>query len=164
MLKLRTFPWWAPDAVKFVNDYLTKDSLVLEFGGGGSSPWLADRAKKVITIEHHPKWARMIRESNKENLEVRELSRPYNLICKEFKDNTFDLIIVDGRDRVKCFKDAKRLVKPGGWIALDDAARERYGEAWKSVSSWKEVKYKNKDPKEMRTGSRMTWFWQKPNE
>jgi len=161
-MPLRDFPWWTPDAVKFVDGLLTKDFEVLEFGCGGSTPWLCKRAKSVITVEHNPKWYDIVKRENIINLDIHLLDRPYNNFTEKFPDNYFDFIIVDGRDRVKCFGDSIRILKPGCWIGLDDASRERYSEAWKLVDNWEKYKTVNKDPRKAKTGSLVTWFWKKP--
>jgi hypothetical protein len=162
-MSLRNFPWWTPNAVKFVNNILTKDSLVLEFGSGGSTPWLCQRVKKVTTIEHNSIWFKIVQKTKCSNLDLRLINRPYNTICDQFKDEFFDFIMVDGRDRVLCFTSALRTLKKGGWIGLDDSTRIKYKEAWDSVLSWKKLETKNLDPKEAKTGSRNTWFWEKPS-
>lgn len=54
---------------------------------------------------------------------TRYVNRPKKLKKK------FDLIIVDGRKRVRCFNLAKTLLKPGGKIILHDAWRKEYLEA-----------------------------------
>jgi hypothetical protein len=161
-MSLRKFPWWTPDAVKFVNSILNKNSIVLEFGCGGSTPWLCQRVKKVISIEHNPVWGKLVINEKLNNLDIRLLNRPYNNVCKEFPDEFFDFIMVDGRDRVLCFISTLRTLKHGGWIGLDDSTRIKYKEAWDSVLSWKKIETKNLDPKEDKTGSRNTWFWKKP--
>lgn len=161
-MSLRSFPWWTPDAVIFVKKILTKNSKVLEFGCGGSTPWLCKLSDSVVSIEHNPKWHSIVSSQKNSNLDIKLLNRPYNNVCDTFKDNTFDFIMVDGRDRVLCFKSALRILKPGGWIGLDDASRERYKEAWDSVSTWENYKTINHDEPELKTGSRKTWFWKKP--
>jgi len=44
-------PWIATDAIPFLNSIITKDSVVIEIGSGGSTIWLAKRARKVISYE-----------------------------------------------------------------------------------------------------------------
>lgn len=163
-MSLRSKPWWTPDAVKFVDKLLTKESKVLEFGSGGSTPWLCDRSRIVVSIEDNSRWFKLVSQTKKSNLDFRLMKRPYHTVCNGFEGETFDFIMVDGRDRVKCFLSALQLLKSGGWIGLDDAPRARYEEAHNSVSGWEQVKLKNNDPREERTGSRHTWFWKKPEK
>ncbi|MGZ3778662.1 MAG: FkbM family methyltransferase, partial [Mucilaginibacter sp.] len=44
-------------------------------------------------------------------------------------EESFDIIIVDGRDRVNCCKQAVDALSPTGVIVLDDSEREFYREA-----------------------------------
>ncbi len=41
-------------------------------------------------------------------------------------DESFDLVVIDGRARVACIQHALPKVKPGGHILLDDSMRESY--------------------------------------
>lgn len=58
-----------------------------------------------------------------------------------YPDDSFDLVVVDGRSRQSCLVDALPKVKPGGWIVLDDAERARYQRAQSCLpeSDWKSV-------------------------
>lgn len=47
---------------------------------------------------------------------------------EQFPDAMFDLVVVDGRSRVSCASCGMAKVKPGGYMLLDDADRDRY--AW----------------------------------
>ena len=38
----------------------------------------------------------------------------------------FDIIVIDGRDRVNCIKNSLRSLKNNGVIVLDDSEREEY--------------------------------------
>ena len=46
-------------------------------------------------------------------------------------DEPFDLILVDGRDRVNCFYASCGFLKRGGHVILHDSERPRYSEAKK---------------------------------
>jgi len=48
----------------------------------------------------------------------------------EMQTGTLDVVLVDGRAREHCLKEAVRLVKPrGGVLIFDNSSRERYQEA-----------------------------------
>ena len=51
------------------------------------------------------------------------------IMTKIFKENKFDIIIVDGRDRVNCVKNSIDKLKENGIIILDDSERKEYNEA-----------------------------------
>jgi FkbM family methyltransferase len=50
----------------------------------------------------------------------------YATSIERYDDNYFDVILIDGRARVACFKHAIAKVKFGGYIVLDNAEREEY--------------------------------------
>lgn len=47
-----------------------------------------------------------------------------------YPDNHFDLVVVDGRARPACCARARRKVKPGGFLLLDNSEREIYSAAF----------------------------------
>jgi hypothetical protein len=49
-------PWIAPEAVRFLDSALRSDDAMVEFGGGASSRWFAERVGKLTTIEADPDW------------------------------------------------------------------------------------------------------------
>lgn len=53
-----------------------------------------------------------------------------------YPDDSFDLVAVDGRERLGCLIHAETKVKPGGWLLLDDTHRPRYAEAFDLLAGW----------------------------
>jgi hypothetical protein len=47
--------------------------------------------------------------------------RAYAAAIDKFPDDSFDLVMIDGRARPACFVHARPKVKPGGWLLLDNA-------------------------------------------
>lgn len=127
-------PDWSPDTIAEVEKRI-KGKVVFEWGTGYSTIWLAQRAKKVYTMEHLQEWHDKIK-----NLAV-QLKLDNIFFCLYPLDNNGyyegvhyvevldckpgkpDFIIVDGRNRVKCFEQALKVGCP---IMLDDSERERY--------------------------------------
>lgn len=50
-------PWTTLGATRFVEKHFRPDMKLLEFGGGGSTLWWAERVQAVTTIESGPDWA-----------------------------------------------------------------------------------------------------------
>jgi hypothetical protein len=50
-------PWMTEGLIQFLEQELSKDDIVLEFGGGASSIWWCSRAKYTYTVEASPDWA-----------------------------------------------------------------------------------------------------------
>jgi capsular polysaccharide biosynthesis protein len=54
---------------------------------------------------------------------------------EKFKPGTlFDIILVDGRERMDCLKAALPLIAPDGVVLLDDAQRRRYWPAFETLA------------------------------
>ena len=121
-------PDWSPDTIAEIEKILNEDYTIFEWGTGYSTIWLAERVGQVITMEHTQKWYDKIKAIAKE---LHLFNIDFNLYPltdeRYFKHihNTAgaDFIIIDGRERVRCFGEAIKLGKP---IMLDDSERERY--------------------------------------
>lgn len=160
-LSIRKTPLLTPEATDFLENFLKQktDANVLEFGSGGSTVWMSKLTKKLISIEHHTEWYRRVKNNIQQDatcnpVDLRFLSRPYDKVCNEFPQEFFDLIIVDGRDRVKCIEASIRVLKPGGILMLDDAQREKYQPGHNLLKDWQITETFSKP--------RNTYWWQKP--
>jgi len=63
-----------------------------------------------------------------------------------FPDASFDLVSVDGRARNSCLFHAKPKVKPGGYLLLDNAEREEYGDGRKWMDDWSRTEFYGPGP------------------
>lgn len=151
-------PWWSRPAIDAVKSSLPSDARVFEFGGGGSTLWLADRAAEIVTVEHDPKWFDVLKKLAPANVRI-ELRQPrsqgsitsdsapgkffndYVDAIIEQPDRVFDLIIVDGRARVACGRAAISKLKRGGMLFLDDSNRQRYSALFEDLQAWDRVDY-----------------------
>ena len=80
----------------------------LEFGAGIWSTFsLIRNCKSVTSIENIEEWADVVTGdySHKNNLQVIHWIKPMNDYLKE-TDKNFDLIFIDGNDRVECLNDS----------------------------------------------------------
>lgn len=154
-------PLLALSAINFLKDFLSQNTSlkVLEFGSGASTVWLSRFTANLVSIEHHPDWYDTVKstltgDSTCQSVDLRLLPLPYYSVCDEFSDEYFDLIIVDGRDRIKCLESAIRILKPGGVLILDDAQRERYDKADYLLRNWEFTR--------SISPARQTHWWIKP--
>ncbi|SRR5260221_819247 len=124
-------PWVTYSFIDFIQERLNRKQTVFEFGSGNSTYYYAKHAGKVVSVEHDKDWFDKIIRSKPENAEMIfcELERdgsycrtPINLKRK------FDIIIVDGRDRVNCCIQAIDALSDDGIIVLDDSERKQYKE------------------------------------
>ena len=129
-------PLLSAAANEYFETLLTPESIVCEYGAGKGTIWLAQRVKKVISIEHDPVWHDAVRKAldvlglevdlylispeTEDNLKVAE--NKYTMFLQRFPDDYFDLIYLDGwrPSRIMGPSYAKHKVKPLGWIVVDN--------------------------------------------
>lgn len=125
---MNPIPTYSYAALKFIQDKLQPSMDILEFGAGHSSLYYATKVNTVTSIEHDLSWFRYLNKVKPSNLTLihRYLHDNYESVFN--KENTYDIIIVDGRKRVKCMLNCHTALKENGVIILDDAQREEYKE------------------------------------
>jgi len=119
-------PWWTGGAVALVDRWLTRDDVVVEFGSGRSTRWLAERAARVVSIEHHEQWHEKVsRElADLDNAEVRRVEDEPGAYAAAADDvEGVSFVVVDGKYRDMCAQWAIGRIGPGGAILLDDSQR-----------------------------------------
>ena len=149
-------PWLTFSAIDFLEKNLVKSDKVFEYGTGGSTIFFAERVSKVVSVDHDPEWFQLaFKQLNKrncinvkatcveaENLLFDELPEPddyetcysstglclkkYVNSINEYPEQYFDLVVIDGRARPSCIKQAKSKIKPGKYLLLDNSERSHY--------------------------------------
>lgn len=124
-------PWLTYPAVKFIEGRLQSDWSVFEYGSGNSTLWWSKRVGHVISCEHAHSWFQSIVRSIPDN--VTYLHRPlqydgdYCRVVDEYHCE-FDVVVIDGRDRVNCAFHSISSLKPSGVIIWDNSDRKEYKE------------------------------------
>lgn len=88
------------------------------------------------------------------DFQVRKEYHDYFSFVKEYPDDHFDFIMVDGRARVECCLNAIPKLKSGGIFVLDNSDRDRYIPVFRVLKDWKMI--------HTTTGLFDTTFWFKP--
>ena len=126
-------PWVTYSFIEFITPRLNKELEMFEYGSGNSTLFYADRVGKVDTVENNRDWYEKVREDMPQNVEMlfRELV-PGGDYCRAAKElgRKYDIIIVDGRDRVNCVRNSCPCLKEGGVLVLDDSERDQYKDAF----------------------------------
>jgi predicted O-methyltransferase YrrM len=135
-----TYKPWLPDAaIEEIDQYLKEleagddPVYIMEHGAGHSTPWLAKRGDYLLSFETDPKWYSRIGSILKKELLLDHTDLIFASMIPEMgiklpknAPREYDLILVDGRGRVKFWDKAKKFLKPGGMVVWDDAERTKY--------------------------------------
>lgn len=167
-------PWYTWSCVHWLEEWLTKEMTVFEWGSGGSTIFFAHRCKAVVSVEHNAplvaplfetlqnlglhKNAHIIIEPP-ENYHIQEYEsqdehyanthnfKNYARAIDRYPNEYFDLVAVDGRARPACIIHAIPKVKPGGILLLDNAERYYYTAAVDKIPrSWKQIAFYDHGP------------------
>lgn len=125
-------PWVTYGFIDFISDRLDTAMDVFEYGSGNSTLWYASKVHSLTSIEHDKNWLEKIKKKLPHNCilyyETLEYDGKYSKFSCQL-NKKFDVIIVDGRDRVNCIKNAIDSLTVNGIIVLDDSERIQYKEA-----------------------------------
>jgi len=125
-------PWIPYCAAKFLDQRLTNDVRVLEYGSGNSTIFFMRRVREVVAVESAADWFTAVNRSlfaNARVVQVQTEEADY-VTAAGTLNGLYDVVMIDGIHRVACFKHALGLVSPRGVIILDDSEREEYSEAF----------------------------------
>lgn len=186
-LKEPCFPLLSQAAIDYFENLLRPELVICEYGSGAGTVWLAQRVKKVTSIEHCQLWFHAVEQEldrlglevdyhliSPTNVEDQEAAREtYTAFIQQFPDAYFDLIFLDGwrpsRPRAPGF--AKPKVKPLGWIVIDDVewTPVRNGIIAAALTSWEKARFGGPavgyDPRlSLGPAACCTGFYQRPGE
>lgn len=131
-------PWLVAEAVALLERWLRGSDVVVEFGSGRSTIWLAARVGRVVSVEHDATWhARVVTQlsaATVTNVEYHHASIPpaadadvqeaaYLLPAVQALDGPADMILVDGILRDAATLWALGHVRSGGIVVIDNANR-----------------------------------------
>ncbi len=125
-------PWLTYSFLNFIDKKLNKQISVFEYGSGNSTLYFSQRTKNVISVEHDEEWFKFISNKKPDNAEIIFEPLTYGGKYSEKAvdaERKFEIIIIDGRDRVNCCKMAVNALTTDGVIVLDDSERDQYEQA-----------------------------------
>lgn len=167
-------PWMNYAAINWLDGYLTSVMDVFEWGSGGSTFYFSQKVNNLISVEHDHNWYKKVRQklrdektnnikyficppsrfiqktsnyymSSDENYK----NKTFDDYCEkilEYSDNSFDLIVIDGRARPGCAINSLNKVKEGGYILLDNSERKNYASIFKLLKGWKKTEFYGNGP------------------
>lgn len=126
-------PWFTYSAVHFLKSTVTKRMRVFEYGSGNSTFWWSRLVLSVVSCEHNKSWYDRIKgivPSNVEYLYVElNSSHDYAKSILNYKCE-FDIVVIDGRDRVSCAKNCLTTLRQDGVIIWDNSDRAIYQDGY----------------------------------
>jgi hypothetical protein len=129
-------PWMNYAVIRLLEERLTDQLELFEFGSGYSTIFYGRRVRSVHSVEHDRRWFEHLASRLPDNATVafRDLDTD-GAYCRAIAEPglSFDVIVVDGRDRVNCARQATRHLSEGGVVILDDSSRERYRDAFEHL-------------------------------
>jgi hypothetical protein len=163
-------PWLSFNAQRYLQKIISPDMKVFEWGSGSSTLFWCKNNCHVVSIEYDPVFYLFLQKKLKNNdysVEYR-LIQPedqtfsssqnmdiyismandfkdktffnYATVIDEYPDNSFDIIMIDGRVRLTCFLKAINKIKVGGTIIFDNSNMLEYSildrfipQNWKST-------------------------------
>lgn len=131
-------PWLGRSVIDLIKAKLHKELRVFEWGAGNSTLFWSQYVKEVVSIEYNLEWYEKMKEIVPHNVELKYCELEYGgsysrIILKE--QETFDIILVDGRDRVRCAENAVKKLKEDGVIVWDNSEREYYKAGYEFLKS-----------------------------
>lgn len=128
--KLNPIPWFTYPFIHFLVARLKNKAVkVFEYGAGMSTLFWQKLALKVVSIEHDKEWVEKLKPKVEENVLLKYIPLEFNgSYCREVLSysNFFDIIVIDGRDRVRCMRNCIEALNEIGVIILDNSEREYY--------------------------------------
>ncbi len=125
-------PWMNHSVINFLEQRLNKELTLFEFGSGSSTPFYARFVNTVTSVECDEKWYEVISKIIPDNVKLlfkrEDIDGDYCRCICEPPDKLYDVVAIDGRDRVNCLKQSIMKLSDKGVILLDDAQRERYSD------------------------------------
>lgn len=146
-------PWFGGAVIRFLDGYLASElgggGSAWEWGSGRSTPWLARRLARLVSVESDPAWhqrvAARLARLGLTNVDLRLVADrdpdrdrggpppAYVNAIDEEPDGSLDLVLVDGDHRHRCVARALAKVRPGGLLVVDNTT---WAADWGIPAGW----------------------------
>ncbi|MCX4350765.1 MAG: hypothetical protein OSJ60_03925 [Lachnospiraceae bacterium] len=126
-------PWWGKTIIDLVVKKLSKDMRVFEWGMGNSTLFWSQYVGEVVSIESDLYWYKKMSEIIPRNVRAQYCELEYGgEYCQKIIDEQekFDIILIDGRDRVRCAINSLEKLKENGIIIWDNTDRDEYRDGY----------------------------------
>jgi hypothetical protein len=131
-------PWMNYSMVELLRERLDKTHRLFEFGSGFSTCFYAEHCKSVTSVEYDRAWLELVRETIPENATIiYQSSDTDGDYCRTIRHqlDDFDVVVIDGRDRVNCITQSLYRLSDVGVLLLDDSDRAEYADSFDMLES-----------------------------
>jgi hypothetical protein len=118
-------PFIALNAFRFLKKRLPANARVFEWSSGMSTLWYERNCAEVHAVEDDADWFKVISSRTKRARVYNLEGQDYVNKIREFPVGYFDLISIDGSDRLACFEVAQEYLRPGGMLLVDNTDKDR---------------------------------------
>ncbi len=107
---------------------------VFEYGCGNSTLWWSERVARVFSVEHDRGWYEKVRCKVPGNVSLQFVELEYGgdysraVLTPGVR---FDVVVIDGRDRVNAARFSLQALKDDGVIIWDDSDRQDYQDGYR---------------------------------
>lgn len=129
----RPLPWLTYASIAFLTPRIQPSMRVFEYGSGNSTLWWSERVAHVTSCEHELAWYEAFKPKVPANVDYHHRalgpSDEYPRLIASY-DKAFEIVVIDGRERVKCARNAARALTDDGVIIWDNSERKKYAEGY----------------------------------
>ncbi len=124
-------PWITYPTIDLLKERVQASFRVFEFGSGNSTLWWSRHVANVHSVEHDKDWFAKVSGRMPANVKLDFIELEYGGdYCRKVgqSDGPWDIVVVDGRDRVNCIKQSLSALRDNGVLILDNSDRTEYNE------------------------------------
>lgn len=159
-------PWWTYPFIDFLEERLQNEFRILEYGCGGSTIWLSQRVKEIVSIEDNEKWSEITKSKVKPAANiilVKDIHdfKSYNAKIK----GSFNIIIIDNMgNRMKCAVNSLPYLADDGVVIWDNTDGPDWSEIKEffALKGFSEISFSGMVAQELSL-SRTTVFYRQEN-
>ena len=127
-----TIPWMNYSVIHLLKTRLNRSLRLFEYGSGYSTLFYARLVQHVTSIEYDREWFDLLQAKIPTNTDLYFQEYIPGGEYSKFilsMPHKYDVLVVDGRDRVNCIYNGLDQLTEVGVVILDDSQRPRYLEA-----------------------------------
>jgi len=117
----RPSPWMTYPVINFLEGKDLKDKRILEWGAGQSTMWWAARAREVVSFEADQTWFKFVSGRIPSNVKLGLVDERLNKVPPDLLNDKFDIVVVDGLDRVAAARISVDMLAEDGALIMDDS-------------------------------------------